>query len=113
MAHLSPGSLGKVNFKILNSGIVLKTFTHVLIASFILHVGLNISKSAHFLQRVKDITFSLQQILDPCQAQKKVQIHYKPANCLKEACPKMSQCMRFPTMWYVKPAYAQSDQSLC
>ena len=28
----------------------------------------------------------------------------------------MSQCMKFPTMWYVrpaKPAYAQSDQSLC
>ena len=32
----------------------------------------------------------------------------------------MSQCMRFPTMWYVRPtkpqitcAYAQSDQSLC
>ena len=21
--------------------------------------------------------------------------------------------MRFPTMWYVRPAYAQSDQSLC
>ena len=33
---------------------------------------------------------------------------------------KMSQCMRFPTMWYVQPAnlrsacsYVQSDQSLC
>ena len=33
---------------------------------------------------------------------------------------KMSQCMRFATMWYVRPAkpqincaYAQSDQSLC
>ena len=25
----------------------------------------------------------------------------------------MSQCMRFPTMWYVRPAYTQSDQSLC
>ena len=32
----------------------------------------------------------------------------------------LSQCMRFPTMWYVQPAslrsacaYAQSDQSLC
>ena len=32
----------------------------------------------------------------------------------------LSQCMRFPTMWYVRPArlrpacaYAQSDQSLC
>ena len=21
--------------------------------------------------------------------------------------------MRFPTMWYLRPAYAQSDQSLC
>ena len=25
----------------------------------------------------------------------------------------MSRDMRFPTMWYVRPAYAQSDQSLC
>ena len=35
-------------------------------------------------------------------------------------CFYMSQCMRFPTMWYVRPArlrpacaYAQTDQSLC
>ena len=30
---------------------------------------------------------------------------------------RLSRCMRFPTMWYVRPAkpqaYAQSDQSLC
>ena len=25
----------------------------------------------------------------------------------------MSHCMRFPTMWYVRPAKPQSDQSLC
>ena len=63
--------------------------------------------------------------LDPDQAQRNVGPDLGP-NCLQrlsadddEDAPdemitfKMSQCMRFPTMWYVQPAKPQISLRIC